>query len=263
MKRVSWLMVVILGICLTVMPMNTDAASYGWGYKKGTNHEPPEVGKYANILEKYGGYYLDKSGDKVIYLTFDNGYEQGYTGDILNVLNEYQIPATFFVTGHYVESSEELVKRMVKDGHIVGNHTYYHPDLTTISKEEMKKELDKLEKAVANITSQKSMKYVRPPKGAFSDQSLQWLNEFGYIPMFWSLAFVDWNINDQKGWQKSYNSVIQQIHPGAVILLHTVSKDNADALEHLITDLRKQGYTFKSLDDLVLKDILPPSIFGM
>ncbi|KGP72612.1 delta-lactam-biosynthetic de-N-acetylase [Pontibacillus yanchengensis] len=240
--------------------------SHGWGYSKSKNHQPPYTGGYGDLLRKYGGYYIDATDEKVVYLTFDNGYEQGYTGQILDVLKEKQVPATFFVTGHYVNSASDLVKRMVKEGHIVGNHSWSHPDFSKMSKERIAKELSKVEKAVAEITDQDSMMYLRPPRGTFSERSLATTEELGYITMFWSLAFVDWHTNQQKGWEYAYRSVINQIHPGAVMLLHTVSEDNAEALEHMIEELQKQGYQFKSLDHLVMKQILPQPIsehFGL
>ena len=261
--RKNLVMLVSLTLLFFIVFPIASVDAYGWGYKKRSDHQPPDIGKYGSILEEYGAYYLDKSGEKVIYLTFDNVYEEGYTPGILDVLNDKKVPATFFVTGHYVNSNGDLVKRMVDEGHIVGNHSNHHPDFTTISKEKMKKELDSLQQMVADITDQDSMKYVRPPRGTFNEQTLQWANELGYIHMFWSLAFVDWNTNSQQGWQKAYQSVVNQIHPGAVILLHTVSKDNAEALSYLIDDLRKQGYTFKSLDDLVLKDMVPNYLLGL
>ncbi len=263
MYKLYWIMLAVLLFGAVAVPAGNLVEGYGWGYKKNNNHQPPEVGKYGDILEDNGGYYLDKSGEKVIYLTFDNGYEQGYTGKILDVLKKRDVPAAFFVTGHYVESSPELVKRMVEEGHIVGNHSYHHPDFTKLSKQKMKEELDKLQTAVAKISDQKTMQYVRPPKGTFTEQSIKWANELGYIHMFWSLAFVDWNTNSQKGWQSAYQQVIDQVHPGAVILLHTVSEDNAEALEYMIDDMRKQGYTFKSLDDLVMKDLLPRPFYQL
>ncbi|GGM30051.1 delta-lactam-biosynthetic de-N-acetylase [Paraliobacillus quinghaiensis] len=262
MKKLVILFSFIL-VMFTLLPSISEASSYGWGFKKGTNHQPPEVGKYGQILEENGGYYIDKSGDKVVYLTFDNGYEQGYTEPILDVLKKEDVPATFFVTGHYVRSQPELVKRMDRDGHIIGNHSNHHADFTTLSKEEMKEDLTLLDRAVAAITDQEKLQYLRPPRGTFNPQTIQWANELGYTHVFWSLAFVDWETDHQKGWEKSYQQVMKQIHPGAVILLHTVSKDNAEAIEHFITDLRKQGYTFKSLDDLVLKNTIPEPIFGM
>ncbi|WP_226035361.1 delta-lactam-biosynthetic de-N-acetylase [Aquibacillus saliphilus] len=260
--KLGLIMAIVL-LVLASLPINIHAANYGWGFKKGTDHQPPKVGKYEGILEEYGGYYLDKSGAKEIYLTFDNGYEQGYTSKFLDVLNDKKVPTTFFVTGHFVDKNEDLIRRMVNEGHIVGNHTYHHPDLTTVSKDRMKKELNSLQEAVATISDQKTMQYLRPPKGTFSPQSIQMASELGYIHVFWSLAFVDWNIDSQKGWKQAHQQVMNQIHPGAIILLHTVSKDNAEALEYLIDDLRKQGYVFKSLDHLVMKDMIPKSIFGM
>lgn len=235
---------------------------YGWGFKKNTNHEVPDIGAYQDILNKYGAYYADNSGEKNIYLTFDNGYEEGYTDEVLDVLQKEDVPATFFVTGHYVESQPDLIERMVDEGHIVGNHSYHHPDFTVISKESMRKELEDLEEAVAEVSDQKELKYLRPPKGVFSEETLEWANELGYIHVFWSLAFVDWETSNQKGWEYAFDQIMEQIHPGAVMLLHTVSADNAEALEHLITELKAQGYTFRSLDDFVLKDKLPEGIYG-
>ncbi|MDC3413458.1 delta-lactam-biosynthetic de-N-acetylase [Aquibacillus sp. 3ASR75-11] len=238
--------------------------TYGWGFNKKDNNEPPEVGKYKQILSKYNGIYIDDSGDKVVYLTFDNGYEAGHTSKILDVLKKKKVPATFFVTGHYVKSQPELIKRMVKEGHIIGNHTYRHPEnLTSVSKQRIEKELRKLEDAVADISEQKTMKYLRPPKGVFSERTLSITQDLGYMNVFWSLALVDWNKGKEQGWQQAYKKVIKQMHPGAVILLHTVSKDNADALEHLIDELRKRGYTFQSLDDLMMKNMVPRSILGL
>ncbi|WP_067840876.1 delta-lactam-biosynthetic de-N-acetylase [Amphibacillus sediminis] len=236
--------------------------AYGWGYKKGQANQPPEVGKYGQILEEYGGYYLDHSGAKNIYLTFDNGYEAGYTEGILDLLEAEKVPATFFVTGHYVRSEPELIKRMAKDGHIIGNHSNHHPDFTQISKAEFAQELADLDRAVEQLTGINKLHYLRPPKGTFNEETIKWANELGYIHVFWSLAFVDWHSNQKKGWESAYQQVMNQLHPGAIILLHTVSEDNAEALSHLIKGVREQGYTFKSLDDLVLKEMTPVPLYG-
>ncbi|WP_284141555.1 delta-lactam-biosynthetic de-N-acetylase [Virgibacillus sp. LDC-1] len=240
-----------------------EASSYGWGYKKNNDNQVPEIGKYQAMLEKYNAYYADLSGKKNIYLTFDNGYEEGYTEAVLDVLKKEKVPATFFVTGHYVKSEPELVKRMVKEGHIIGNHSYHHPDFTIITKQAIQEELETLEAAVARITEQKDLKYLRPPRGLFNEQTLKWSNELGYIHVFWSLAFKDWNVNDQKGWRYAHEQIMNQVHPGAIVLLHAVSADNAEALSHIIKDLRKQGYQFKSLDDLVLKETVPKALYGL
>lgn len=236
--------------------------AYGWGYKKGANNEPPEVGKYGDILAQYGGYYIDDSEEKVVYFTFDNGYEEGYTAGILDVLKEENVPATFFVTGHYVRSVPDLIKRMVNEGHIIGNHSDQHPDFTNLTKEGFKEELENLDRAVESLTGIKKLQYVRPPRGVFNEETIKWANELGYIHMFWSLAFVDWHSDQNKGWESAYQQVMDQVHPGAVILLHTVSEDNAKAIVHLIKGLREQGYTFKSIDDLVLKNLVPKPVLG-
>ncbi|WP_258535529.1 delta-lactam-biosynthetic de-N-acetylase [Bacillus sp. 03113] len=225
-----------------------------WGFKKNSNEVPPEAGEpLDNMLEKYGSYYIGDPKKKDIYLTFDNGYENGYTAKILDVLKKEKIPATFFVTGHYLKSEPGLVKRMVKEGHIIGNHSWHHPDLTQVSRERLKEELKKVKMETEKLTGQKTMNYLRPPRGIFSERTLKLANEEGYTTVFWSLAFVDWKTDQQKGWKYAYDNMIKQIHPGAILLLHTVSKDNADALEKAIIDLKKKGYKFKSLDELEMK----------
>lgn len=238
-------------------------SGYGWGYKKNSEHQIPDIGTYKDMLERYDAYYADDSGEKNIYLTFDNGYEQGHTEGILDVLKQEQVPATFFVTGHYVKEQPKLVKRMVDEGHIIGNHSYHHPDFTIMRKPEIKKELEDLEEAVAEVSDQKELTYLRPPRGIFSENTLKWTQELGYTHVFWSLAFKDWETDKQQGWKYAYDEIMEQIHPGAILLLHTVSSDNADALERVIKELKKQGYTFKSLDHLVLNNEIHEGIFGL
>ncbi|HHU20009.1 MAG TPA: delta-lactam-biosynthetic de-N-acetylase [Bacilli bacterium] len=245
---------VVLIVSSLLIPSTIEA--YGWGYKKGPTNQPPEVGKYGEILEQHGGYYLDDSGEKSVYLTFDNGYEAGYTEGILDVLTEEGVPATFFLTGHYVRSAPEIVQRIVADGHIIGNHSYHHHDFTELTKEKYRQELTDLDRAVESITGVERLQYLRPPRGVFNEQTIEWANEFGYLHMFWSVAFVDWHSDQKKGWESAYQQVIDQMHPGAIILLHTVNEDNALALSHLIKELKAQGYTFKSLDDLVINDLV-------
>lgn len=263
MKKIIPALIFLAFFLLLIHPFPIEVYGYGWGYKKNANHQVPDIGKYQQVLEKYGAYYADLSGDKVVYFTFDNGYEQGYTDEILDVLKKENVPATFFVTGHYVESSPDLVKRMVDEGHIIGNHSYHHPDFTVISKEAMKKELEDLEAAVAEVSDQKEIKFLRPPRGMFNERTLQWANELGLIHVFWSLAFIDWEVNKQKGWHYAYEQIMNNIHPGAIILLHAVSEDNALALEKVIHGLKKEGYKFGSLDDLLMKNLLPESMLGM
>lgn len=232
-----------------------------WGMKKSRNHEPADAGEFfKSILAKYGSFYLGDTSKKDIYLTFDNGYENGYTEGILDVLKKKKVPATFFVTGHYLTENADLIKRMVNEGHIVGNHSWHHPDLTQVSDIRLKKELQLVKEEYEKITGKKDMMYLRPPRGIFSERTLKLSGDYGYVNVFWSLAFVDWQINNQKGWKYAYDNIINQIHPGAVILLHTVSEDNAKALEKVIDKLREDGYTFKSLDDLMLEKSMPKQL---
>ncbi|AIE59122.1 delta-lactam-biosynthetic de-N-acetylase [Bacillus methanolicus] len=228
-----------------------------WGFKKGENGKPAEAGKTLDdLLEKYGAVYKGDPNKKDIYLTFDNGYENGFTAKILDVLKKEQVPAAFFITGHYLEREPGLVKRMAKEGHIIGNHSWFHPDLTKVSDERLKNELERVRTETEKLTGQKQMAYLRPPRGIFSERTLDIAKQQGYTHVFWSLAFMDWRIDQQKGWKYSYDSIMKQIHPGAILLLHTVSRDNAEALEKVIKDLKKQGYQFKNLNELMMDNTL-------
>lgn len=240
---------------LTYVPITTAQAysnkAIHWGFPKSKDHIPPHAGKkYDHILQKYGAFYTGDTSNKDIYLTFDNGYENGFTDDILDVLKDKKVPAIFFVTGHYLKDQPELVQRMVKEGHLVGNHSWRHPDLTTVSDQRLKEELTQVKEEFKRLTGEQDMMYLRAPRGIFSERTLALSQQLGYTNVFWSLAYVDWKINQQKGWQYAYDNITSQIHPGAVILLHTVSKDNADALAKVIDELRKEGYTFKRLNEL-------------
>jgi peptidoglycan-N-acetylmuramic acid deacetylase len=248
----------ILSLLLLIIPQSTYAAVSNqpvhWGFKKGVNEQPAEAGAQLDqLIEKYGAFYKGDPNSKTLYLTFDNGYEQGYTPMILDVLKKEKVPATFFVTGHYLLSAGDIVKRMVKEGHIVGNHSWHHPDMTAVSDERIREELEKVRVKTEELTGQKKMKYLRPPRGVFSERTMQIAKEEGFTHVFWSLAFVDWNVNQQRGWQYSYDNIMRQVHPGCILLLHTVSEDNANAIEKVIKDLKKKGYKFKSLDDFPKK----------
>lgn len=235
-----------------------DNESHDWYFKRSKNHAPATTEpEFQELLKPYDSYFIGQSEKKELYMTFDNGYENGYTDEILDVLRKEEVPATFFVTGHYLRDQPDLVKRMVKEGHLVGNHSWSHPDMTAISDDKIRTELRKVKEEYARLTGDKTMQYLRPPRGVFSERSLAISHEEGYHNIFWSLAYKDWETNKQRGSQYAYDSIMKQVHPGAIMLLHTVSKDNAEALEKVIQDLKKEGYTFKSLDDLVLKEKLP------
>lgn len=253
-KSIMFICLLFLTISSYVSAESFPNKAIHWGIPKPKNETPPDAGQAWNeIVKKHGAFYKGDPNKKDIYLTFDNGYENGYTEKILDVLKKEEVPAAFFVTGHYLETAPELVKRMAKEGHIVGNHSWSHPDLTTVSDEKIVEELEKVRKKTEELTGTKTMKYLRPPRGIFSERTMAVAKKQGYTHALWSLAYVDWNTNQQKGAQYAHDNIMSRIHPGAVMLLHTVSKDNADALESVIKDLKKKGYTFKSLDDLEVK----------
>ncbi len=259
-KIITMISLVILCISLSIAPSFAHAKqSYHWGYKKSVNGQLPSIDQegYKGIVEKYGALFLGDTRQKALYLTFDNGYENGYTAQILDVLKEKKVPATFFVTGHYVTDQPELLQRMVNEGHIIGNHSHSHPDMTRISDEKIKEELIKVEAAVAERTEQKKMTYLRAPRGIFNERMLAVTRQMGYTNVFWSLAYKDWDTKQQKGAVYAHLQVTKQLHPGAIILLHSVSKDNAEALASIIDDARKQGYEYHSLDQLMLPNISP------
>jgi peptidoglycan-N-acetylmuramic acid deacetylase len=167
--------------------------------------------------------------------------------------NNEEVQAVFFVTGHYVQTQSILLNRMVNEGHIIGNHSWHHPDMTQISVNQIKDELDSVKQEVGKYTAQKDMRFMRPPKGIFNDKFLGVSRELGYTNVFWSIAYVDWDVKRQLGSDHAYQNVMDQLHPGAVILLHSISKDNMEALAKIIDDARQQGFVFKRLDQLEIK----------
>ncbi len=226
-----------------------DNKKIGWGIKREKDHKRPDVGKEnAELMEKYNGIYLGNEQNKYIYLTFDEGYEAGYTEKILDVLKENNVKATFFITGHYLNTAEELVKRMVSEGHIVGNHTVKHKTLPEISDEEIKEEVMKLHQAVYEKTGYE-MKYLRPPKGEYSERTLAITKELGYTNVMWTFGYLDYDENNQKGVEYAKKMILDNLHNGEIMLLHGNSKDNADALDSVIKEAKAQGYEFKSLDE--------------
>lgn len=241
----------------TVICFPQSGSASDWYFKPAKNHQPATTEpEYEALLKKYDGIYIGNTAKKEIFLTFDNGYEAGYTGKILDTLKKEHVPATFFITGHYISDQPDLVKRMVREGHIIGNHSWGHPDLSKISDQRYEQELKKLKDAYTKLTGSKTMNYLRPPRGTFSERSLKLAREEGYISVFWSAAYKDWMRNEQHGAGYAYDHIMRRIHPGAVVLLHTVSRDNAEALPRVIQELKKQGYQFRSLDDLIAEKSL-------
>lgn len=220
-----------------------------WGIKRETNHKQPDVGKNnKNILDQYNGICLGNSESKKVYLTFDAGYEAGYMEKILEVLKQNDVKACFFITAHYLNTHPELVQRMIDEGHIVGNHTVNHKSMPEIDNETIKTEVMDLHSAVYDKFGYE-MKYIRPPKGEFSERTLDYTNSLGYKTVMWSLAYDDWDESKQGRELYGKSKVLDNIHSGAIILLHSNSKDNSNILNDVIKEVRNMGYEFSSLDE--------------
>lgn len=220
-----------------------------WGIKRNNKHEQPDVGKQnQTILEESNGICLGNSENKSIYLTFDEGYEAGYTEKILDVLKENNVKATFFITAHYLNTQPNLVKRMIDEGHIVGNHTVNHKSMPGLNEEETKKEVMDLHQAIYE-KFEYEMKYIRPPKGEYSKKSLQVTNSLGYKTVMWSFAYEDWNEEKQPDENKAKQKILDNLHNGEIMLLHGNSKTNTNILDSVIKEIKKAGYEFKSLEE--------------
>ena len=222
-----------------------------WGISRRSNNETPAADPGApELLMKYSSVYIGDTSKKVIYLTFDEGYENGYTPMILDVLKEYDVKAIFFITGPYLKSHQDLVRRMVEEGHIVGNHTIHHPSLPQLDDSSLEEEVLGLERAFKEKFN-KDMPFLRPPKGEYSERTLALTEKLGYCNLFWSFAYDDWYRDKIRGAQYAYDIVMRNLHNGAVLLLHAVSKDNAQALESIIKGAGEKGYSIGDPMDLI------------
>ena len=227
------------------------SADGNWGLGFPEKGKTPVGNVSAEYLKQYNAWYTGNPDENVIYLTFDAGYENGNTEPILDALKKHHAPAAFFLVGNYLETSPELVKRMVSEGHIVGNHTFHHPDMSKISsKDAFQKELSDLEILYEKTTGQKMKRYYRPPQGKYSESNLQMAKDMGYQTFFWSLAYVDWYEDKQPSKEEAFEKLLGRIHPGAVVLLHSTSKTNGQILDELLTKWEEMGYRFESLDHL-------------
>ena len=221
----------------------------GWGIKRNSDHQQPDVGETnKQILEQNGGICMGKETEKNIYLTFDSGYEAGYTSKLLDTLKENNIKATFFITAHYLNTAHELVQRMINEGHIVGNHTVNHKSMPSISNEEIEKEIMPLHQAIYEKFGYE-MKYIRPPKGEFNERTLQKCEQLGYKTVMWSFAYCDWDEKKQPSIEEATKMITNNFHSGEIILLHSNSKTNSEVLDTIIKEANNQGYTFKALDE--------------
>ena len=220
-----------------------------WGVKRNKEHNQPDVGEdRRKLLEENNGICLGNKDEKTIYLTFDEGYEAGFTSRILEILKENEVKATFFITAHYLNTNEELVKQMIEEGHIVGNHTVNHKSMPSLTEEEIKSEVMDLHTAIYQKFGYE-MKYIRPPKGEFSERSLKYTNNLGYKTVMWSFAYEDWDENNQPNEEKAKEKVLENLHNGEIMLLHGNSKTNTDILDEVIKKSKEMGYSFKSLDE--------------
>ena len=232
----------------------SSSAEGNWGLSFQEEGVRPVGNAAPSELAKYQAAYADETDEKVIYLTFDAGYENGNLSAILDALKKHQAVGTFFVVGNFLETSPELTQRMVADGHIVGNHTYHHPDMSKIStKESFEKELKDVETLFRSITGSEMAHYYRPPQGKYSTSNLEMAKELGYKTFFWSLAYVDWIQDEQPTKEQAFSKLLTRIHPGAVVLLHSTSSTNAAILDELLTKWEEMGYHFAPLSELADK----------
>ena len=227
------------------------ASADNWGLSFPTEGETPVGNATAEELAQYDAYYVGDTSQKVLYLTFDCGYENGCTERILDALKKHNAPAAFFVVGHMIESAPDLIRRMVSEGHIVGNHTYHHPDMSAISDQAaFQQELESLEALYRETVGEELPRYYRPPQGKYSEENLRQAQALGYQTVLWSLAYVDWYTDDQPAAEEAYAKLLPRIHNGAIVLLHSTSETNAEILDDLLTKWEEMGYTFASLDEL-------------
>ena len=231
--------------------LSTEKKEHSYGVAK--NGEPHDISKFAQKYFESTGYkavcYDTKSTEKALYLTFDCGWENGCTQKVLDILKEKDVPAAFFCTLDHIRSSPDLISRMINEGHIVGNHSAKHPDFSEISRQRMADEILGCENYLRENFGYSS-KFFRFPKGSYTENALELVDSMGMTSVFWSCAYADWDVNATKGGQYAFDTVTARLHPGAVILLHSVSPDNAEALGDIIDYARNNGYIFKSLNDI-------------
>ncbi len=236
----------------TVETVSVQNQADNWGLGFGAEGTQPAGNVTADELKQYNAWYVGDKNKKTIYLTFDCGYENGNTEPILDALKKHNAKAAFFVVGHFLETAPDIVKRMTEEGHAVGNHTYHHPDMSSISDlASFQKEIDDVASLYQSITGKEMIKYYRPPQGKYSTENLKIAKELGYNTFFWSLAYVDWNVDNQPTKDEAFDKLLTRIHPGAIVLLHSTSKTNGEILDELLTKWEEMGYTFAPLSELI------------
>ena len=234
----------------SALPSSSQSSNWGLSFQE--EGKRPVGNATIEELSRYNAFYAENTEEKKIYLTFDAGYENGNTPAILDALKKHEAPATFFVVGNFISENQDLIKRMEAEGHIVGNHTMTHPDMSKISTQEsFQKELSGVEDIYKEITGKEMTKFYRPPQGIYSTLNLSMAKEMGYHTFFWSLAYVDWYQDNQPDPQEAIEKLTRRIHPGAVVLLHSTSSTNAQILDELLNKWEDMGYSFHSLNELI------------
>ena len=249
------LLAIGIAIAVAVTVFRGSALPTGsWGLSFRQEGTAPIGNAGVDQLKQYDAAYIGDTGKKVLYLTFDAGYENGCTAKILDTLKKHDIKAAFFLVGNYIERNADLVRRMVEEGHTVGNHTMHHYDMSKISdKAAFSKELQDLEALYKETTGQELPRYYRPPQGIYSEENLKMAQELGYKTVFWSLAYVDWNNDSQPTKEQAFAKLLPRTHDGAVVLLHSTSQTNAGILDELLTKWKEMGYSFGSVEELFSK----------
>ncbi len=266
--RIPLILFIVFILAFTSVPMITEGSttlsmkSVGWIYTNSVNHQTPEVLQTTqDLFKKNNAFYIYNTNQKVIYLTLDIGYENGYTTKILDVLKKHKIKATFFVCKGFITKNPAGLKRMVKEGHLVGNHTVNHLNLSTLSQSKIKSELDGVSKAYENVTGKKMAKIMRPPSGNYSESSLSILNKLGYETIFWSINLPnDWNMKNQPSKSSALALFPEENHNGAIALLHGVSPTVANNLDEMLTQLEKEGYKFRLISELKPTTLAPSPV---
>ena len=253
-KKDFWLIItaVVAALALAIGQFASAAITTGaWGLSFPSAGSAPNGPASREQLREYDAVYVGNPEEKVLYLTFDAGYENGHTASILDTLKNHNVKAAFFLVGNYLQKNADLVRRMVEEGHIVGNHTMTHPDMSAITdKAAFQAELEGLETLFKEVTGKELPKYYRPPQGIYSEENLKMAKELGYKTVFWSLAYKDWDNNKQPGAEYALGKLIPRTHNGAVILLHSTSQTNADVLDELLKQWKSLGYRFETIDKL-------------
>ena len=254
-KLLYFLFLSLLIVSSSTVCISAVTNEYSWYCTHKKMHVQPKCDPSMSFIEKYNGFYIDKlhgddCADKVVYLTFDAGYENGNVEKILNVLKEEDVSGAFFVLGNIIEKNPELIKRMFDEGHLVCNHTFSHDPMLRKSKDEINQELTRLEKCCKELTGNEMSKYYRPPEGKFTEDGMRSLQELGYKTVFWSFAYADWDNDHQPSDESAKTKILENVHNGEVMLLHPTSSTNARILSDVIKSLKADGYRFGTLDEL-------------